>query len=61
MTTHSKVLTRGAFLLFQKVLDQLFADLALHLLGRLDSIVGTLRQIVTGVRLTELCSGPLRG
>ena len=61
MTTHSEVLTRGAFLLFQKVLDQLFTDLTLHLLGRFDCIVGTLCQIVTRVRLTELCSGSLRG
>ncbi len=61
MTANPEVLTRSAFLLFQKVLDQLFTYLTLHLLGRFDSIVGTLCQIVTRVRLTELCSGPLRG
>ena len=61
MTADPEVLTGSAFLLFQKVLDQLFTDLTLHLLGRFDSIVGTLCQIVTRVRLTELCSRSLRG
>ena len=61
MPANPEILTRGSLFLFQKVLDQLFTDLALHLLGRFDSIVGTLCQVVTGVRLAELCGGTLCG
>ena len=61
MSADAEVFTRRPFFLFQKVLDQLFADLALHLLGRFDSIVGALCQVVTGVRLAELCGRSLSG
>ena len=61
MPANPEILTRGSLFLFQKVLDQLFANLALHLLGRFDSIVGALCQVVTGVGLAELCGGTLCG